>query len=104
MPTIDVAESTSFAFLCVVQATCPVYSNIALLAIESCGSFHGTASADPAELKETVKDGTVITDIVLPLLAHEIVHVVRCDLLEEVDVLVGVELGHLGENARLCTL
>jgi hypothetical protein len=38
------------------------------------------------------------------LLLCERVHVVWCDFLEEIDVLVGVELGHLMTSCRFCAL
>lgn len=97
--TIDVAETTGFALLGVMQATSPIDRDVALLAIESSSTLHRASSADTAELKEAVENGAIVADVVSSLLAHVGVHVIRCDLREEVDILVRMELGHLGENS-----
>ena len=76
--TIDVAESTSFALLRVVKATSPIYSNIALAAVEPGGALHTATGANTAKLKETIEYRTVITDVVLALLLRICVHIVRC--------------------------
>lgn len=102
--TIDIAKTASLALFCVMQATCPIDGNVALLAIESCGAFHGSAGTDAAELEQSVKDRAIITDIVLGLFPHITVHIVRGDPSEELDVFVGVELCHLVDNRRLRTL
>jgi len=54
-----------------------------------------STSTDTAEFKQTVKHGTIISDVVLSLLFGVVVHVVWCDLLEEFYILVGMELCHL---------
>jgi hypothetical protein len=94
MLTIDVAKATSFTLLCVVQSACPVDSNVALASVQTRRSLHCSACADTAELEETVKDGTIVADVVLALLLCEVLHVVWGDFVEELDVLVGVELRH----------
>jgi hypothetical protein len=38
------------------------------------------------------------------LLSHEAIHVVWCDLLQEIDVVVGMELGHLASSRRFRAL
>jgi hypothetical protein len=88
----------------VVKTTRPIDRNVALLAVEAGRTLHAAACADAAELEEAVKDWAVIADIVLGLLSHKGVHVVRRDLLEELDVLVGVKLRHLGRHSRLRAL
>ena len=92
--TVDVAETTGFALLCVVETASPVDSDVAFSAVQSCGTLHAASSADTAELEQAVKDGTIVADIVFALLLAEVVHVVGSDALEEIDVFVGVELGH----------
>lgn len=77
-----------------VKATSPVDGNIAFVAVQSCGAFHAATSADSAELEETVKHGAIVSNIVPALFLREVVHVVGCDLGQEVDVFVGMELGH----------
>jgi len=81
-----------------MQAARPVDGNVALLAVESRSALHRAAGADAAELEEAVEDGTVVADIVFSLLAHVGVHIVRRHLGQEVDVLVRVELRHLGKH------
>jgi hypothetical protein len=62
--TIDVTEATCFTLLGVVQTTSPVNSNIALVAVQSCSTFHTASSANSAELKQTVEDGAIVTHVV----------------------------------------
>lgn len=102
--TIDVAEATGFALLGMVKASSPVDRNVALLTVQARGALHAATSTDAAELEETIKDGTVVADVVLDLLLLVAVHVVGGDALKEVDVLVGVELGHLAASGGLCAL
>lgn len=79
--TIDITETTSFALLCVMETTSPVDSDVALLSIQSGGTFHTTTSADTAKLEQAVEHGTIVTDVVFALLAHVTVHVVGGDFL-----------------------
>ena len=97
-PTIDVAEPASFALLGMMESTGPVYRDVALVPVQPRGALHAAAGADAAKLEEAVKHGAVVPDVVLALLAHMIVHVVGRDLLQEFDVLVRVELRHLGRD------
>jgi hypothetical protein len=92
--TVDITKTTSFALLCVMQSAGPVDRDIALPAVQTRRALHGASRADTAELEQAVKDGTVVSNVVLALLFGEAVHVVRRDLVQELDVLVGVELRH----------
>lgn len=87
-----------------VQSTGPVDSNVTFPAVQARCAFHGSASADATKLEQTIKDRTVITDVVFALLPGEVVHVVGSDLVQEVDVFVRVELSHLVLGSRLRTL
>lgn len=87
-----------------VKTTGPVDCNVALLAVESCGTFHGSTSADTTEFEQTIEDRTIITDVILGLLTHVAVHVVGRDPPKKLNILVGVELCHLVDNRRLRTL
>ena len=87
-----------------MQSTCPVDGNVALVAVEAGSTLHASARADAAELEEAIEDRAVIADVVLALLSHKGVHVVGRDFLQEFDVLVGVELRHLGRDGRLRAL
>lgn len=87
-----------------VKTTSPVDCNITFVAVQSCGAFHTASSADSAELEKTVEHGAIVSNIVSALFLREMVHVVGCDLGQEVDIFVGVELGHLVLGGRFRTL
>lgn len=99
--TIDIAEAACLALLCVVQTASPIDSNVALLAVQSCSALHGATRADAAELEQTIEDRTIVADIELGLLTNVALHVLWADLLEKVDVFIGVELAHLESCGRL---
>lgn len=103
-PTIDVAEAAGFALLCVVKTTGPVDSNVALGAVQSGRTLHATAGADSAELEETIEHRAIVAHVILALLPHVAVHVVGSDLLQEVNVVVGMELRHLAPVGRFRAL
>lgn len=102
--TVDVAEATGLALLGVMQTTGPVDGDVALLAVESGGTLHGSARTDATEFEKAIEDGTIVADIVLSLLARITVHVVGRDPSKEINVFVGVELCHLVDNCGLCAL
>ena len=78
-----------------MQPSRPIDGDIALAAIQPRRALHTAPRTDATELKQAIKHGTVIANIVLALLLGKTVHVVGGDPLQEVDVLVGVELRHL---------
>lgn len=84
-----------------MQPTSPVDGDVTLLSVQASSSLHGTSCTDSTELEKTVENGAIITDIILGLLSHVTVHIVRRDSSEEVDVFVGMKLGHLVDNGRL---
>jgi hypothetical protein len=92
--TIDVAKTASFALLRVMKPASPIDRDIALSSVQSRRALHGASRADAAKLEQTVKDRTVVSDVVLALLLGEAVHVIGGDLVQELDVLVRVELRH----------
>lgn len=102
--TIDITEATSFALLRVMQTSCPVDRDIALAAIESRCALHTATRANPAEFKQAVKDRTIVTNVAFPLLFLVEIHVIWRDFAEEVDVFVGVELGHFEFGGGFCAL
>src|ERR1700760_197408 len=83
--TIDVAEATRLALLCMMQPTSPVDGDIALLPVQPRSPLHAASSTDPTELEQPIEHRTVVTDVVLALLLGETVHVVGGDALQEVD-------------------
>lgn len=87
-----------------MEAAGPVDGDVALLAVEPSGTLHAAAGTDAAELEETVEDGAVVADVKFGLLPLEVLHVFWADLLQEIDVLVGVELGHLEAGGRFCAI
>ena len=78
-----------------MQAARPIDSNITFLAVESGSTLHTSAGTDAAELKQAVKDWTIITNVETRLFLDISFHVVWCDPFQEIDVFVGVKLGHL---------
>ena len=102
--TIHIAETTSFAFLCVMQTASPIHSHITFASVQPRRTLHGATGADTTELEKTVEHRTVISDIIFALLFGEVVHIVGCDLVEEVDVFVGVKLRHLVLRGGFCAL
>jgi hypothetical protein len=93
--TVDVAEATSLALLGVMETSSPVDGDVAFAAVKTSCAFHAASGANTAEFEETVKDWTVIPDIILSLLFCIVLHVVRGDFLQEVDVLISMKLRHL---------
>ena len=102
--TVHIAETRSFTLFRVMQTTSPVDGNLTLLAVQSRRTLHAATSADTAEFKQAIEYGAVISDIVLALLLAVRLHVIRCYSLQEIDVVVGVELGHLVFRRRFCSL
>lgn len=92
--TIDVAETTGFALLGVMKSTSPVDRDVAFASVEARSTLHAATSGDTTELEEAIEDGAIVADVKLALLFHEGVHVVWRDLLEKVDILVRMKLGH----------
>jgi len=84
-----------------MKTASPVDRNIALATVEARSTFHTTTSADSAELEKPVENRAIISNVIFSLLLGEGIHVIRSDLLKEVDVLVGVELGHFMSSCRL---
>lgn len=87
-----------------MQTSCPIDRIIAFAPIQTSGAFHATTRTDSAELEHAVEDGTIIANVIFALLFLIRLHVVWGDLLEEVDVLVCMELGHLMARRRLGSL
>lgn len=87
-----------------MQAASPVDGNVAFLSVETRCALHTAAGTDAAKFEKAVKHGAIISDIVFALLSHIAIHVVRGDLLEEVDVIVGMELGHFAAGGRFGAL
>lgn len=102
--TIHVAEATCLALLGVMKTSSPVDCDVAFATVQSSGAFHATTGTDTTKLEEPIKDRAIISDVVFSLLLGKRLHVVGSDLLEEVDILVGVELGHLMTGSRFCAL
>lgn len=93
--TINVTETRRFALLRMMQPTGPIDRDITLAAIQPRGALHTATCADAAKLKQAIEDGTVISHVVLALLATKLLHIIRGHALQEIDVLVSMELGHL---------
>lgn len=74
--TVDVAEAAGFTLLSMVETTSPIDSDIALLAVESCGALHASASGNTTEFEEPIEDRTIISYVEFALLFRECFHVV----------------------------
>lgn len=83
-----------------MEATSPIDGDVAFSAVQSRSALHAASSADTTELEQAVEDRTIVTDVVFSLLLAKVVHVVGSNALEEIDVFVGVELGHLVLGSR----
>lgn len=102
--TVYVAEATGLALLGVMKATGPIYGNVAFLTIEPGCSFHTSTSADATEFKKAVEDRTVVAYVEATLLFRMVLHIVGGNLLQEIDIFVGVKLGHFVVGGRFCAL
>jgi hypothetical protein len=102
--TVDITEATCFTLFRVVQASCPVDGDVALIPVQPRSALHAATCADPAELEKAVKDRTVVTNVISALLSDERVHIIRGHLGQEVDVFVGVELRHFVLGRGFCAL
>jgi hypothetical protein len=87
-----------------MQSACPIDGDIAFPSVQTRRALHGASRTDTTELEQAVKDRAVVSNIVLALLLGEIVHIVWCDLVQELDVLVRVELCHFVLGGWLCAL
>ena len=83
-----------------MKTSSPIDCDVAFATVQTRSTLHATTRADTTELEESVEYRTIITNVVFPLLLGERVHVVWCYLLEKVDVLVGMKLGHLMTGSR----
>lgn len=77
--TIYIAETTRFALLRVMEPSGPVNSDVAFVAVKACRTLHAAASADTTELKQPVKNWTVIPNVILALFFGKLVHIVWCN-------------------------
>lgn len=87
-----------------MKSTGPIDCNITFLPIESRSAFHASTSANAAEFEKAVEYRTVITDIEAALLFLISFHVVGGDFLEEIDVFIGMKLGHFVVGGGFRTL
>lgn len=93
--TIDIAKPTRLALLRMMQPARPIDRNIALPPIQPRRPLHTAPRTNPTKLKQPIENRTIIAHIILALLLGKAVHIIRRHALQEVDVLVSVELGHL---------
>lgn len=87
-----------------MQAACPIDRDLALFPVQSCSALHAATRTDTTELEQAVEDWTVVSDVVFALLFAVVLHIVGSDLLEEIHIVVGMELGHLVLCRRFGTL
>ena len=91
---IDVAESTRFALLRVMQSSCPVDDVIIVSMVESNGTTHRSPRVQLAKVKESIEDGAVISDADIEAfqVAHVLMLIFRVDETQELDVVIAMEL------------
>jgi len=87
-----------------MKSSRPVDGDVAFAPVESSSSLHTATSADAAEIEQAIEDWAIVTNIVFALFLGEVIHVVRSNFLQEIDVLVGVKLGHFMPGGRFCAL
>ena len=102
--TIYIAEAAGLALFRVMETTSPVDCHITFAAIQPCSTLHTATSTNPAEFKKTVKDWAIVAHVETALLFLVRLHVIGCHFLEELDVFIGVELGHLKIGSRFSAL
>lgn len=93
-PTVNITETACFALFRMVETSGPVDGNVAFISVKTRSAFHAATGTNSAKLEKSVKDRTVITDVIPALLSCKPVHVVRRYFAQEVDVFVGMELRH----------
>lgn len=87
-----------------METTSPIDSDVAFFAVQSCCAFHAATCTDAAKLEETIEDWAIVSDIVFGLFFRIPLHVIRRDLLEELDIFVCMELCHFVLGCRFCAL
>ena len=87
-----------------MKTACPVDSDVAFASVEACRTLHAATSRDTTEFEESIKHRAIVADVELALLFHEGVHIVWRYLLEKVNVLVGMKLGHFMLRRRFGSL
>jgi hypothetical protein len=71
-----------------MQTSSPINNRVSLVIIQSDGTSDTSTGVKLAELKESIKDGTIFSNIESLELANVILHVIRGDNAEEIDVIV----------------
>ena len=94
---IDVAEAGGLGLLGVMESPGPVDGDVGVVVVEADGAVDRRPGVQLGELEEAVEHGTVgvLSGVELLHLAGVLPQVVRVDLGQEVDVVVGVEGRHL---------
>lgn len=87
-----------------MQTACPVYCDVAFVAIEPCSALHTAPRTNTTKLKQAIEDRTIISDVVLALFFRILVHVIGCDFGQEIDVFIRMELRHFVLGRRFGAL
>ena len=101
---VDIAKAACFALFGVMQTAGPIDCYVSFSTIQTGSPFHAPTGANRTEFEKSVKDRTVISNIEFGLLFRVGVHVVWCDLLQKLDIFVGVELCHFEFRGWLCAV
>jgi len=92
---VDIAEPTGLAFFRVVETACPVDGNIRLLHIELHSAADGASRGQLTKVEKAVEDWAILAHVEALQLFNVVVHVLWCNHLEELYVVVGVEFRHV---------
>jgi hypothetical protein len=77
-----------------MQASSPIHGDVTFAAVKTCCTLHATTRADATELEKSIEDWAIISDIELALLFRVAFHIVWGDFLKELNIFIGVKLGH----------
>lgn len=102
--TVYITEAAGFTLFCVMETACPVDRNVTFAAIQSCSTLHAASCTNAAKFEQAVKDWAVVTHVEPALLFLVRLHVVGGHFLEELNVFICMELGHLEIGSRFGTL
>ena len=87
-----------------MKPSSPIDSDVTFPTVEPCSTFHRTSGADATELEQTIENRAIISNIKSALFLLVLIHVVWCDLIQEIYVFVCMELCHFELGCGFCTL
>ena len=95
---VDVTESGGLALLCVVQTTGPVDHNVGFVRVQPSCAPNAATGVELAKLKETVEDGAVFSHVEALQLSQVLVHVIRRDRSQKINIVVRVKPSRIADE------